>query len=72
MITSAGDLKLKSKYCSVMPMEEFKQPLTRRRKHIPVAAKSAFPVSILRKSISGRHRPVRVADGQMTARCRFT
>ena len=30
------------------------------------------PVSILRKSISGRHRPVRVADGPMTARCRFT
>ena len=33
---------------------------------------SYFPVSILRKSISGRHRPVRVADGPMTARCRFT
>ena len=31
-----------------------------------------YPVSILRKSISGRHRPVRVADGPMTARCRFT
>ena len=30
-----------------------------------------YPVSILRKSISGRHRPVRVADGPMTARCRF-
>ena len=30
------------------------------------------PVSILRKSISGRHRPVRVADGPMTVRCRFT
>ena len=30
------------------------------------------PVSILRKSISGRHRPVRVADGPMTDRCRFT
>ena len=33
---------------------------------------STFPVSILRKSISGRHRPVRVADGPMAARCRFT
>ena len=32
----------------------------------------AIPVSILRKSISGCHRPVRVADGPMTARCRFT
>ena len=31
-----------------------------------------YPASILRKSISGRHRPVRVADGPMTARCRFT
>ena len=31
-----------------------------------------YLVSILRKSISGRHRPVRVADGPMTARCRFT
>ena len=30
------------------------------------------PVSILRKSKSGRHRPVRVADGPMTVRCRFT
>ena len=30
------------------------------------------PVSILRKSISGRHRPVRIADGPMTVRCRFT
>ena len=30
------------------------------------------PVNILRKSISGCHRPVRVADGPMTARCRFT
>ena len=26
-----------------------------------------YPVSILCKSISGRHRPVRVADGPMTA-----
>ena len=35
-------------------------------------SKSLNPVSILRKSISGRHRPVRVADGPMTDRCRFT
>ena len=33
---------------------------------------SGAPVSILRKSISGRHRPVRVADGPMMARFRFT
>ena len=31
-----------------------------------------YPASILRKSTSGRHRPVRVADGPMTARYRFT
>ena len=29
------------------------------------------PVSILYKSIVGRYRPVRVADGPITARCRF-
>ena len=30
-----------------------------------------FPVSILYKSITGRYRPVRVADGPMTVRYRF-
>ena len=30
-----------------------------------------FPVSILRKSTTDRYRPVRVADGPITARCRF-
>ena len=29
------------------------------------------PVSILHKSIAGRYRPVRVADGSITSRCRF-
>ena len=29
------------------------------------------PVSILYKSIAGRYRPVRVADGPITARFRF-
>ena len=29
------------------------------------------PVSILRKSTAGRYRPVRIADGPITARCRF-
>ena len=32
---------------------------------------SNIPVSILHKSIVGRYRPVRVADGPITARCRF-
>ena len=31
----------------------------------------AIPVSILYKSIAGRYRPVRVADGPITARYRF-
>ena len=30
-----------------------------------------FPVSILHKSIAGRYRPVRVADGPITTRYRF-
>ena len=37
-----------------------------------IVVRDYIPVSILRKSILGRHRPVRVADGPMTARCRFT
>ena len=32
---------------------------------------SYFPVSILYKSKTGRYRPVRVADGPITARYRF-
>ena len=31
----------------------------------------SYPVSILYKSIAGRYRPVRVADGPITARHRF-
>ena len=30
-----------------------------------------YPLSILHKSIAGRYRPVRVADGPIAARCRF-
>ena len=33
---------------------------------------SIYPASILRKSTSGRHRPVSYPDGPMTARYRFT
>ena len=33
---------------------------------------SSHPASILRKSTSGRHRPVSYPDGPMTARYRFT
>ena len=36
-----------------------------------VAPNNKYPVSILHKSIAGRYRPVRVADGPITARCRF-
>ena len=35
------------------------------------AIKWVYPESILYKSIAGRYRPVRVADGPITARCRF-
>ena len=41
------------------------------RLELRLVPSAIFPVSIVRKSISGRHRPVRVADGPMTARCRF-
>ena len=34
-------------------------------------ASENFPVSILYKSIAGRYRPVRVADGPITACYRF-
>ena len=34
--------------------------------------KFVYPASILRKSTSGRHRPVSYPDGPMTARYRFT
>ena len=30
-----------------------------------------YPVSTLHKSTAGRYRPVRVADGPITAHCRF-
>ena len=33
--------------------------------------KAHYPVSILHKSIAGRYRPVRIADGPITARYRF-
>ena len=36
-----------------------------------LVSSSASPVNILSKSIAGRHRPVRVADGPITARYRF-
>ena len=32
---------------------------------------NTFPISILYKSIAGRYHPVKVADGPITARCRF-
>ena len=58
----------------VMNMSEQSSSLTGWCIMISIVLMTAYnhPVSILRKSISGRHRPVRVADGPMTARCRFT
>ena len=40
------------------------------RPHLVIHNK-VIPVSILHKSKPGRYRPVRVADGPKTARCRF-
>ena len=37
-----------------------------------IYSKKTDPVSILRKSTAGRHRPVSYPDGPMTARYRFT
>ena len=36
-----------------------------------MAYRADHPASILYKSIAGRYRPVRVADGPITARYRF-
>ena len=36
-----------------------------------IARTANTPVKILHKSITGRYRPVRLADGPITARCRF-
>ena len=38
---------------------------------VRIKTETHFPVSILHKSIAGCYRPVRVADGPITARCRF-
>ena len=45
----------------------------RKSKHTMTDSTQATnnPVSILHKYIAGRYRPVRVADGPITARCRF-
>ena len=36
-----------------------------------IADRTGNPVSILYKALAGRYRPVRVADGPITARYRF-
>ena len=40
--------------------------------NVNLSNESNIPASILRKSTSGRHRPVSYPDGPMTARYRFT
>ena len=39
--------------------------------HVKYETRNKNPVSILYKSIAGRYRPVRVADGPITDYCRF-
>ena len=41
------------------------------RNHCGPCFKPTYPASILYKSSAGRYRPVRVADGPITARYRF-
>ena len=48
----------------------------REKEEYYVSAQSSYQeqyntVGILHKSIAGRYQPVRVADGPITARCRF-
>ena len=50
-------------YCSVQAQPQFN--------NIENNVAPNVPVSILYKSIAGRYRPVRVADGPITARYRF-
>ena len=58
--SEASDLSLDSLPRSVWSKTEEIRPIV-----------SFYPVSILYKSIEGRYRPVRVADGPITARYRF-
>ena len=43
----------------------------RRLCELPSWDSATTPISILHKSITGRYRPVRVADGPIMVRCRF-
>ena len=72
----------KYRSCAGVKITEYSLPLTPREEQInhdrqykylkPKKRKATTsPVSILYKSIAGRYRPVRVADGPITARYRF-
>ena len=49
----------------------YRQKMMSKRFSTVFTVSLTFPVSILHKSIAGRYRPVRVADGPITARYRF-
>ena len=51
---------------------KLKQKIATRSFFMVIAMLDKIPASILRKSTSGRHRPVSYPDGPMTARYRFT
>ena len=70
--------KLREENSSVIPTYWIYQSINPVFKLLPASqialnkSKSGIPASILRKSTSGRHRPVSYPDGPMAARYRFT
>ena len=67
-------LKMSWKHTGQLLKETVTRKGTKRWKYygrLGVAFKVVYPVGILYDSIAGRYRPVRVADGPITARYRF-
>ena len=58
--------------CVVLYLLMIALSMLKVKKKSPGMLQSVYPASILRKSTSGRHRPVSYPDGPMTARYRFT
>ena len=67
-------LKMEKSYMNSLLLSCTTRPIRKgihsKRKEL-APKRSNFPVSILYKSTAGRYRPVRVADGPITARCIF-
>ena len=65
----ASDRELMARYMAVSSTKSLTLDLACSRRSLAYAKN---PAGILRKSTSGRHRPVRYPDGLMTARYKFT